>query len=87
MWGRWDTFAEHYHFLYEVPVIAAATRLAWFDPILNLLRKNNWWYNGTRGTDKKGSWFDRVENKLGDSWVKVLKVGYMIGWLIIIIWL
>lgn len=87
MWGRWDTFVESYHYLYEVPIISFVTRLAWFDIILNAIRKRKWWYNGTRGTDKKGSAIDKIENKLSDSWVRVLKIGYCIIWFVVVIWL
>lgn len=84
MWGRWDNI-WHEHRLWGIPVIGLVTRVAFFDLWLNFLRRKIWWYNSTQDTKSKGSLTDRLENKLGLKWVKVLKRGYFAAFFLIII--
>jgi hypothetical protein len=67
---------------WQVVVIALLCRLAFFDPVLNLMRGKPLFYNGAGTT---GSWLDRWENSLSVTWVKVLKVFYILAFLTIVI--
>lgn len=79
----WDKF------FWELIIIGDLFRAAFFDPILNGFRKKDWWYNGTQagGEGNKGSWIDRIENKLSVTWVKVLKIIYIAAFVAAIIFL
>lgn len=76
-------------FFWQLLVIGVLFRAAFFDPLLNTLRKKGWWYNSTQtGSEgNKGSWIDRIENKLSVTWVKVLKVIYIAAFVAAIIFL
>lgn len=69
---------------WQVAVIAVVTRLALFGPVLNLVRGKRpiLFYNG-KGTT--GSWQNKQENKLSDWVVKVLKIFYIIVFVVVII--
>lgn len=59
----------------KLAIIGLLERLAIFAPLLNLLRRKPFLYNGRGST---GSWQNKIENMLPDKWVKVLKIGYII---------
>lgn len=82
MWGRWNDW-QHEQRLWGIPLIGLVTRVAFFDPILNRLRKLSWWYNGA--TKSYGSLIDRWENSLSASWVKVAKIAYIILFITVLI--
>jgi len=74
---------------------AILVRAAFFDPILNLMRHNPIWYNGsyTKTTwQKSSSWLDWFEHKIihdlgADSKMAIiyLKISYILLWLLYII--
>lgn len=67
---------------WQVLLIALMERLAVFDFFLNWVRGKPAFYNGKGTTD---SLQDKIENKLSAMWVKVLKVGYVIIFVTVII--
>lgn len=72
----------------KIPIIGIAERMALFDLFLNLARKYKWWYNGAIGTSiETGSFIDRLENHLSNSWIKVLKIVYIILFIIVVIFI
>lgn len=73
IWGRWN----EYYWYWELPLLAGFQRLAIFDLILNATRKDKWYYVG-RGTT--GSLQSKIEGQLSDTWVKVLKVVFVVMW-------
>lgn len=83
MWGRWDSIWNE-HRLWGIPLIGLLTRTALFDGILNRLRKppRSWWYND----DKKAeSFLDRLENRLSQKWVEILKSIYIAVFIYVVI--
>lgn len=69
-------------FAWQVVVIAVLVRLAFFDPILNLCRGLPLFYNSGK---KAGSIIDRIENHFSLWFVKVLKVLYVILFVVVLI--
>lgn len=71
-------------FWWQLGVIAVVTRLAWFDIILNVVRNKRpiLTYNG-KGTT--GSKIDQWENRFSTTWLAVLKVVYVIGFVVVLI--
>lgn len=69
-------------FWWQVVVIAVLARLAFFDPILNLCRGLPLFYNSDK---KAGSIIDRIENHFSLWFVKVLKVCYIILFVVVLI--
>lgn len=70
----------------KLAIIGLLERLALYDPILNVLRFG-WrriWYNG-KGTT--GSLQDWIENKLPPKWIIPLKIGYIILFIIVVIFI
>lgn len=67
---------------WQVIVIGVAERLAFFDPILNLVRGKPLLYNSDR---KAESIIDRIENKFSVFWINVMKVAYVVAFIIVII--
>lgn len=85
MWGHWHEWREVDRWK-DVPIIGVITRVAWFDPILNFERlpPRPFWYNDDKNAE---SLFDWLENRLTHTWVKVLKVCYIVLFFITIIFL
>ena len=73
LYGRW----QEYYWYWQVPLLASFQRLAWFDIILNRMRGDVWYYVG-RGTT--GSLQSKIEGKLSDAWVRILKYVLMALW-------
>lgn len=72
----------------KVPIIGIAERMAIFDLLLNCARKYKWWYNGAIGpTSDTGSLIDRLENHLSNSWIKVLKIIYILLFILALIFI
>lgn len=73
-------------FWWQVVVIAVLSRAAWFDPLLNLIRGKYpiLTYNG-KGTS--GSKIDQWENRFSTTWLAVLKVIYIVGFILTIIFI
>lgn len=69
-------------FAWQVAVIGVTERLALFDPLLNLIRCKPLLYNGKGST---GSKLDQLENKFSTTWVKVLKVVYVLIFVTVLI--
>jgi hypothetical protein len=67
---------------WQVAVIGVLERLAVFDVCLNLIRGKPLFYNGAGTT---GSWLDKLENSLSVTWMRVLKVGYVLVFIIVLI--
>lgn len=66
-------------YLLKVPLIGGLERMALFDIVLNIARKYKWWYNGAIGpTSDTGSLIDRLENHLSNTWIKVIKICYIL---------
>src|SRR5690242_1019412 len=65
-------------YLLKIPILGVLIRAAFFDIILNKLRGEPWWYNGsmTANIRIKGSWWDSIENKLPLPVFKALKIDY-----------
>ena len=58
------------------------TRLAFFDPFLNILRGKDLFYEGE--ISKRKSWYDWIENKIGlPTWV--YRLLYIVGFFIYLI--
>jgi len=74
-------------YLLKIPVIGIVERMAFFDPILNKSNNQSLFYNGpdVQEFKSKGSWLDRLENKLPDGVVIALKCAYVVAFVIIII--
>jgi hypothetical protein len=62
----------------KLTIIGILERLALFSPMLNLLRFKSFFYNGRGST---GSWQNKIENKLSDKWVIILKIVYIIAFI------
>lgn len=72
----------------KVPIIGIVERMAIFDILLNMARKYKWWYNGAiRPTYDTGSLIDRLENHLSNSWIKVLKIVYILLFILALIYI
>lgn len=69
-------------FAWQAVVIAVLVRLAFFDPILNLCRGLPVFYNSDK---KAGSIIDRIENHFSLWFVKVLKVLYVVIFIVVLI--
>jgi hypothetical protein len=67
---------------WQVVAIGILCRLAFFDPLLNLIRSKPLLYNGNGTT---GSWLDRQENELSGWAIKVLKVLYVLIFITVLI--
>lgn len=67
---------------WQVIVIAILCRLAFFDPILNLIRGKPLFYNGAGTT---GSWLDQWENSLAEWALAALKMTYVVVFIIVLI--
>lgn len=75
-------------YLLKIPLIGGLERLAVFDLILNAARKYKWWYNGVIGSSiETGSVIDKLENHLPNNMIKVLKVAYLILFIVAIIFI
>jgi hypothetical protein len=70
---------------WRLGLLILATRIAVFDPTLNLIRRKPFFYNDTAGSTE--SWTDRIENRLARWVVITLKVIYLIDFVALIIWL
>jgi hypothetical protein len=67
---------------WKVGLIAVVVRLAFFDPILNLIRGKPLLYNSD---PKAASIIDRIENRFSVFWINVLKFFYVAVFIIVII--
>ena len=78
--------AHGWWYVLKISVIAILERAAFFNLILNIIRKkkNPLFYNGK---DTTGSKIDQEENKLPDWALKTLKIAYIIGFIIAIIFI
>lgn len=77
-------------YLLKIPILGVLIRAAFFDLILNKFRGEVWWYNGSMTiTDVrvKGSWWDRLENRLPLPLFKALKIDYIIAFIIYFIYI
>lgn len=75
-------------YLIKIPVLGGIERMALFDLALNKARKYKWWYNGAIGTSiETGSMIDRLENHLSNSWIKVLKITYILLFILALIFI
>lgn len=76
-------------YLLKIPILGVLERVAFFDLILNKFRNYVWWYNGslTSNLDQKQSLVDRIENNLPAKWLKVLKISYLIFFILAIIFI
>jgi hypothetical protein len=75
VWMFWPSW-------WQVVVIGILTRLAFFDPLLNLIRGKPLLYNGAGTT---GSKLDQFENKFSVTWIRFIKLGYVALFVIAII--
>lgn len=66
---------------WQVIVVGLLCRLAFFDFALSLFRKKPVFYN--LKVDK--SWQDSIENRLSKTWVKILKVSYVVVFIVVLI--
>lgn len=71
-------------FWWQVVVIGVLERLAFFDPILNLIRGKPLFYNG-KGTTGSGQ--DLWENELATWAVKTLKIAYVAIFIAVLIFI
>lgn len=78
LWMFWSAW-------WQVPLIALLERIAFFDPVQNVVRGNS--ILGYNGKGTTGSWLDQLENSLSSTWVKVLKVVYVIIFIVAIIFI
>lgn len=62
-------------YLLKIPILGVLERAALFYLFLNKARNEKWYYIGT---GEKGSWFDRLENKLPLKVLMAVKIGYMV---------
>lgn len=64
--------------------VGALLRLAFYDFILNIARSKPLFYNDSKllGERTIQSWWDRIENKLPEKWQPVLKIVYVIGFIV-----
>lgn len=72
-------------YLLKIPILGVLERAALFDLMLNKFRGELWWYNGSMTvTDVrvKGSWWDKIENKLPLPLMKALKISYIIFFIV-----
>jgi len=67
---------------WQVVVIGIVTRLAFFDPLLNLVRGKPLLYNGAGTT---GSKLDQFENRFSVTWIRFIKLAYVALFVIAII--
>ena len=77
-------------YLLKIGILGVLCRLAFFDLILNMARKEVWWYNGSMtATDikVKGSCWDKIENRLPIPVLKALKIDYIIFFIVYVIYL
>jgi hypothetical protein len=58
---------------WQVILLSLITRLAFFDPALNIARGKPLAYNGAGGSIQ-----DRLENRLSVVWVRTLKIIYIV---------
>jgi hypothetical protein len=65
---------------WQVALLAFAERLAFFDPILNRLRYRPFFYNGAGGSIQ-----DKLENYLRAPWIRILKIFYILLFIILLI--
>lgn len=65
---------------WQVIALSLITRLAFFDPALNVARGKPFFYNGDGGSVQ-----DRIENGLGSARVEALKIFYFILFIILFI--
>jgi hypothetical protein len=72
----------------KVGCFGIITRAAFFDPILNIIRKKPLWYNSIP-LIHSGSILDWIENKFFAKgkikWIIALKISYILLWLIYIL--
>lgn len=85
--------AEKWVIVIKVFLFGVIARAAFFDPILNIMRKKEFWYNATT-LSNHGSWLDWLENRLlnydkpgGVNRVIILKIGYLLIWIIYVIFI
>lgn len=71
-------------FLLKVPILGVIERMALFDFTLNIARSKHLFYNGK---DSTGSKIDQQENKLSIFWLRILKIMYVVLFVIIIIFI
>lgn len=89
MWGKWHDWKDENR-MWEIPLLGSLCRLAWFDPVMSFFRRVPFFYNGATNVSalyNKGSWVDRLENKLSTDTVVALKIFYIAGWLAALIFL
>lgn len=79
-------YTQGWWYVFKISVIAILERAAFFNLILNIIRKkkNPLFYNGK---DTTGSKIDQQENKLPEWALKTLKIVYIIGFIIAIIFI
>lgn len=81
--------ATDYWCLLKIPIIGILERMAFFDPILNTADHQSLFYNGPKVQEikSKGSWVDRLENKLTAGQLKILKIAYVVLFIVVIIFI
>lgn len=67
---------------WQVPLIAFFERLAFFDIVLNLIRRKHIFYNGGYNPE---SYIDQFENVFTKFWIDVFKVCYVVAFVIVIV--
>jgi hypothetical protein len=74
-------------YLLKIPIIGITERMALFDPILNKAHNEPFFYNGPKVQVSKsnGSWLDQLENKLTETQLVILKVVYIILFIVAVI--
>lgn len=80
---------NNWWYILKVPAIGLAERMAFFDFILNDAHKEPLFYNGPKVqlSNSKGSWVDRLENKLTNTQLAILKIGYVILFIVAVIFI
>lgn len=68
----------------KIPLLGLCERLSLFDFVLNIARNEKLFYDGNGTT---GSIIDKLENKLSSAWLRVLKITYVIIFVITIIFI
>lgn len=83
MIGRWDEWRT-YSAWKGIPILGVLTRMAFFDALLNYQRipRKSFFYNGAGTT---GSVLDFLENQLSSTWIKGLKILYLLLFITVLI--
>jgi len=85
---HWNDFNNYWPLLWKIPLIGLIERMAFFDLVLSLLRHTPLFYNGDVHPGLKGkSLMDTIENSFPPGIVRLLKIIYIIGFVITIIFI